>query len=351
MLTGYNINNFDLPYLIHRAETLKLHSFLFLGRMRAIRARASARRGRVAALTLLCTRSRCARPPLAARRMARASRTKPPSTAACPLTCCRSCSATTSCARTASTPVWLCCSQQAPSLAHCVRAPPVSAHFLAEQKEEVHFSIIGDLFGGTDDDRRRLGIYCLKVRWCVHAAGPRSTPGQDAYLPQRLLDKLMCVVNYLEMARVTGVPFAFLLARCAPLVCLCVGGGFDWYCRGQQVKVISQLFRAARPKGVLIPAYKQSSKSDQSYTGAVVIEPIKGFYEMPIATLDFTSLYPSIMQACMLGCWATSHIAVVTPDARPTTCATRRWSTRAPSTGWVWRRTGTMPPRPTATTL
>ena len=29
---------------------------------------------------------------------------------------------------------------------------------------------------------------------------------KDAYLPQRLMDKLMCLVNYIEMARVTGIP-------------------------------------------------------------------------------------------------------------------------------------------------
>lgn len=36
---------------------------------------------------------------------------------------------------------------------------------------------------------------------------------QDAYLPQRLLDKLMFIFNYVEMARVTGVPISFLLSR------------------------------------------------------------------------------------------------------------------------------------------
>lgn len=36
---------------------------------------------------------------------------------------------------------------------------------------------------------------------------------QDAYLPQRLLDKLMLIYNYVEMARVTGVPISFLLSR------------------------------------------------------------------------------------------------------------------------------------------
>lgn len=35
----------------------------------------------------------------------------------------------------------------------------------------------------------------------------------------------MCVINYMEMARVTGVPLSYLLSR------------------GQQIKVISQLLR------------------------------------------------------------------------------------------------------------
>jgi DNA polymerase delta subunit 1 len=38
---------------------------------------------------------------------------------------------------------------------------------------------------------------------------------QDAYLPQRLLDKLMYMYNHIEMARVTGVPASYLLTRCA----------------------------------------------------------------------------------------------------------------------------------------
>ena len=52
-------------------------------------------------------------------------------------------------------------------------------------------------------------MYCLK----------------DAYLPLKLIDKLMCIINSIEMARVTGVPMSFLLTR------------------GQQIKVVSQLLR------------------------------------------------------------------------------------------------------------
>ena len=58
---------------------------------------------------------------------------------------------------------------------------------------------------------------------------------QDAYLPQRLVDKLMFMVNYMEMARVTGVPMSYLLAR------------------GQSIKVYSQILRKAQQRGMIVP--------------------------------------------------------------------------------------------------
>ncbi|KAI0731291.1 DNA polymerase family B-domain-containing protein [Earliella scabrosa] len=145
----------------------------------------------------------------------------------------------------------------------------VCAQFLGEQKEDVHHSVITELQNGTPESRRRLAVYCLK----------------DAYLPQRLMDKLMCFINYTEMARVTGVPFNYLLAR------------------GQSIKVLSQLFRKANDDNYLVPALKGEG-SDEQYEGATVIEPKKGFYDVPIATLDFSSLYPSIMMAHNL-CYTT----------------------------------------------
>lgn len=39
----------------------------------------------------------------------------------------------------------------------------VSAHFLGEQKEDVHHSIITELQNGNPETRRRLAVYCLKV--------------------------------------------------------------------------------------------------------------------------------------------------------------------------------------------
>jgi len=46
------------------------------------------------------------------------------------------------------------------------------------------------------------------------------------------------------------------------------------------------------------------SQADESYEGATVLDPLTGFYNEPIATLDFASLYPSIMIAHNL-CYTT----------------------------------------------
>ncbi|KAJ3102438.1 DNA-directed DNA polymerase delta [Phlyctochytrium planicorne] len=215
VVIGYNISNFDFPYLIDRAMKLGVTEFPFLGRVKG--------RLQIDLLQLM----------------------------------------------------------QRDYKLRSYSLNSVSAHFLGEQKEDVHHSIIADLQNGNEETRRRLAIYCLKVfqQICL----PSNL--QDAYLPQRLMDKLMCLINYIEMARVTGVPFNMLLSR------------------GQQIKVVSQLYRKAREEGLLIPSLN-SEGSDEQYEGAIVIEPEKGFYEDPIATLDFTSLYPSIMMAHNL-CYST----------------------------------------------
>ena len=54
---------------------------------------------------------------------------------------------------------------------------------------------------------------------------------------------------------------------------------------------------------MIIPTEKKG-ESGGKYEGAVVIEPIRAYYTDPIATLDFASLYPSIMMAHNL-CYST----------------------------------------------
>lgn len=48
----------------------------------------------------------------------------------------------------------------------------------------------------------------------------------------------------------------------------------------------------------------QGHSTDEQFEGATVIEPKRGYYNDPIATLDFSSLYPSIIMAHNL-CYTT----------------------------------------------
>ena len=62
------------------------------------------------------------------------------------------------------------------------------------------------------------------------------------------------------------------------------------------------IIREVRLLGLLLP--DNAPRIDYEYEGATVIEPERGFYNVPIATLDFASLYPSIMIAHNL-CYTT----------------------------------------------
>ncbi|XP_029440886.1 DNA polymerase delta catalytic subunit [Rhinatrema bivittatum] len=229
ILTGYNIQNFDIPYLINRAQTLKVSTFPFLGRIRSMRS---------------VVRDSSFQSKQMGRRENKVINTE----------------------GRIQFDLLQVLLRDYKLRSYTLNA--VSYHFLQEQKEDVQHSIITDLQNGNEQTRRRLAVYCLK----------------DAYLPLRLLEKLMCVINYMEMARVTGVPLSYLLAR------------------GQQIKVVSQLLRQAMKQDLVMPVVK--SEGGEDYTGATVIEPLKGYYDVPIATLDFSSLYPSIMMAHNL-CYTT----------------------------------------------
>lgn len=230
VIIGYNTANFDIPYLLDRAATLKLNKFPFFGRMKHIKQEIKD--------AVFSSRAYGTRENKVVNIDGRMQ-------------------------------LDLLQFIQREYKLRSYTLNSVSAHFLGEQKEDVQHTIITDLQNGDAETRRRLAVYCLK----------------DAYLPLRLVEKLMCLVNYTEMARVTGVPFSYLLSR------------------GQQIKVISQLFRKCLEDDIVIPNMKSESTNEE-YEGATVIEPIRGYYDVPITTLDFSSLYPSIMMAHNL-CYTT----------------------------------------------
>jgi DNA polymerase delta subunit 1 len=172
-------------------------------------------------------------------------------------------------------------------------------HFLeAQNKVDLPFTQITPKWNEGPEGRRELGVYCLK----------------DAELPLLLCAKVSALLGTVEMARATGVLFDAVLQR------------------GVLVRNTSLLLRHAGPRGLLFPNLnptRQKQKEEpsvgrtQRYEGATVLEPVTGLYGTPVGVLDFSAMYPSIIMAHNL-CYST----YVLPDAAATRAlmdeATRR---------------------------
>lgn len=113
--------------------------------------------------------------------------------------------------------------------------------------------------------RAVVGKYCL----------------QDCDLVIDLYKKLETFNNTMCMANVCSVPVSYIFTR------------------GQGIKIESLIFKACRERDILIPILsipKQSLNGggEDSYEGAIVLNPDPGFYsDSPIGVCDFASLYPS----------------------------------------------------------
>jgi DNA polymerase elongation subunit (family B) len=139
--------------------------------------------------------------------------------------------------------------------------------YLQDDKEDMDYKEIPILQAGTPEDRARLGSYC------VH----------DSYLLYLLDEKRGIVTEHLAYASVFCIPVEWVRLR------------------GQQVRYISQLLEAARTAEavplLLNTPTRGLSTGDGGYEGAVVNDPFCGFHKFPVVTLDWMSLYPSLMQA------------------------------------------------------
>lgn len=100
---------------------------------------------------------------------------------------------------------------------------------------------------------------------------------QDTILVQKIVDKMDMLTRLMEMSNITFVPIDYLLNR------------------GEQIKGYSLICKVAIPLEYAIPFLV--IVVDGNYYGAVVLEPKVGLYKkFPVVTLDFSSLYPSIIQ-------------------------------------------------------
>jgi DNA polymerase elongation subunit (family B) len=100
---------------------------------------------------------------------------------------------------------------------------------------------------------------------------------QDCALCNYLMMKLEIIANNIGMANVCLVPLSYI------------------FLRGQGIKIFSLVAEQCLQDGFIIPVIRKADDIEDSYEGAIVLEPEIGIYEDPVSVLDFASLYPSSM--------------------------------------------------------
>jgi len=101
---------------------------------------------------------------------------------------------------------------------------------------------------------------------------------QDVDLPLRLMTKLNKVNIKMQTSNICMVTVVDVLMR------------------GEQIRAKCLLVNRCWQASMVIEDYlTHYFNQDTSYTGATVLQPIRGYYTEPVVALDFASLYPSIM--------------------------------------------------------
>ena len=148
------------------------------------------------------------------------------------------------------------------------RANPIIEMFWTFAKDDMHHTKINKYFEEGDPKRiRQIAKYCIK----------------DCKLVNLLLAKLDIIANGIGMAKVCHVPLSYL------------------FLRGQGVKIFSLVSKKCREKNFLIPLLQKDNidndgDNDETYEGAMVINPKPDVYLSPIGVLDYSSLYPNSMR-------------------------------------------------------
>ena len=177
----------------------------------------------------------------------------------------------------------------------------VSNRILGRTKTDMHHSFITQSHYGVDTDLRPFFenddpdySYTLPHQDLQSATALDYYAYIDAYLVNALMCRLAVVTDMVETSRLLGVTMQQQIEG------------------GQQVRTQFILVKTCREKGrALYTRGCDEPRIQEKYEGGHVFDPEAGYYEMAIATLDFASLYPSIMIANNM-CYST----LLTPQQR-----------------------------------
>lgn len=129
---------------------------------------------------------------------------------------------------------------------------------------------------GSDNYRKLFRMYDCSAG---HRAAIAAYCQVDCDLVLLLMDRLNVIPNMIQMSQVT-----YTLLN-------------DIFSRGQQIKTFNLIARHSFCDGFVMNFEDVGWDPLAEYEGATVLPPVTGYYERPVVTLDFASLYPSIMQA------------------------------------------------------
>ena len=124
--------------------------------------------------------------------------------------------------------------------------------------------------------KNKDGVYSRQAQKAMGIVGKYCV--QDSALVIRLFNKLQTWIGLCEMAKTCNVPIFYL------------------YTQGQQIKVYSQLYKYCMYKNFVVEKDGYVPKDNEHYVGATVFEPKAGVYDRVIP-FDFASLYPTTIIA------------------------------------------------------
>jgi len=124
--------------------------------------------------------------------------------------------------------------------------------------------------------RNKKGEYTKRAQKAMSVVGKYCV--QDTVLCNKLVEVLQTWVGLCEMASTCNVPIFYL------------------YTQGQQIKVYSQVYKYCMTHNIIVEKDGYKASEDESYTGATVFPPEPGAYDK-VVPFDFSSLYPTTIIA------------------------------------------------------
>jgi len=138
----------------------------------------------------------------------------------------------------------------------------VAEQYLGEHKHDIHFKDIFEKINGNEEDQKIIAEYCI----------------QDCKLVLKLIKKLQIFINCLGMTNVTYCPPRFIFNR------------------GQGIRLFTGFYHECKLNGYIPDGLRPDQKYiGNDYQGAIVLEPVLGYHQVPVTVPDYASLYPNCM--------------------------------------------------------